>query len=111
MTNAIDMTTKQRGIILDLLDRHLPGVVVWAYGSRVKRTVRRGSDLDLVAFADADRKKSISALREAFEESNLPFRVDLFVWNEIPETFRRNIQSEHVVLQEKTTSTDNGGRL
>ena len=40
-------------------------------------------------------------LREAFEESDLPFRVDFFVWDEIPEIFHENIKSEYVVFQEK----------
>ena len=32
-------------------------------------------------------------LKEAFEESNLPFRVDVFVWDSTPECFKRRIET------------------
>ncbi len=95
---AIDLTAGQRRTILDLLERYLPGTTVWAYGSRVKWTSRPQSDLDLVVFAAQERRGQIDTLREAFEESNLPFRVDLFVWDEVPTSFRRQIKREHVTL-------------
>lgn len=100
MSNGIDITAAQMDELLALLRRHLPGVAAWAYGSRVKGTARRASDLDLVVFARPDQRAAVSALREACEESNLPFRVDLFVWDEVPAEFRKNIAAEHVVLGE-----------
>ncbi len=102
MNDAIDLTTKQRKIITDLLRRYLPNTVVWAYGSRVKWTSRPQSDLDMVAFASKKQNLAVSNLKEALEESSLPFRVDLFVWDEVPEKFRENIKDEHIGLQEKT---------
>ena len=35
------------------------------------------------------------------EESSLPFPVDLFIWDELPESFRKRIEAEHVVLVKK----------
>lgn len=100
----IDITPDQRKILLDLLNDYLPGVTVWAYGSRIKGTARPQSDLDLAVFASAEQKRSVAALKEALEESQLPFRVDLFVWNEIPQQFRDNIQQAHVVLVSSRSS-------
>ena len=97
----IDITTDQRKILLALLKRHLPNTTAWVYGSRVKWTSRPQSDLDLVVFTTPDQERRVSELREAFEESNLPFRVDLFVWDAVPEQFRKQIEAEHVVLVEK----------
>jgi hypothetical protein len=48
MTEDINITTEQREMLLAFLRRHLPGVAVWAYGSRVKFTAHPYSDLDLV---------------------------------------------------------------
>ena len=98
---TIDITPAQRKTILELLKIHIPHTQVWAYGSRVKWTSKPTSDLDLVVFAGNKQRLAISNLKEAFEDSNLPFQVDLFIWNEVPETFRRNIEAEHVVLQEE----------
>ena len=100
VTHGIDVTPRQRRTILRLIERHLPETDIWAYGSRAKWTSHPSSDLDLVAFAGPHQRRQIADLREAFEESNLPFRVDLFVWDEIPETFREQIDDEHVVVVE-----------
>lgn len=94
----IDITPDQRKILLDLLNDYLPDVTVWVYGSRIKGTARPQSDLDLAVFTSAEQKRSVAALKEALEESQLPFRVDLFVWDEIPAQFRDNIQQSHVIL-------------
>ena len=97
----IDITAEQRKTVLALLARHLPNTMAWVYGSRVKWTARPESDLDLVVFAKPEQERRVSDLREAFEESNLAFRVDLFVWDEVPEQFRKHIEAEHVVLVER----------
>ncbi len=94
----IDITEEQRKTILTLLDKYLPNTTAWAYGSRAKWTSRPQSDLDMVVFAKPEQKSRVADLREAFEESNLPFRVDLFVWDTVPEEFRERIEAEHVVL-------------
>ena len=94
----IDITATQRKIILELLQRYLPDTVVWAYGSRVKWSSRPASDLDLVAFAKPEQSGQVGLLKDSFEESELPFCVDLFVWSEIPDFFREQIQAGHVVL-------------
>ena len=98
LERPIDITAKQRQTVLTLLQRHLPRTEAWVYGSRAKWTARPQSDLDLVVFATPEQRSRIGALREAFEESDLPFRVDLFVWDEVPEQFREEIESEHIVL-------------
>ena len=101
---AIDITAKQRKIVTDLLERHLPNTTAWVYGSRAKWASRPQSDLDLVVFATPKQNGRVSDLREALEESNLPFRVDLFVWDAVPEQFRKQIKSEHVALVEREES-------
>lgn len=95
---TLQLSEKHRTMVHALLARHLPDTEVWAYGSRVKGTAKPWSDLDLVVFAGSEQKNAVADLREAFEESDLPFRIDLLVWDEIPETFRENIRKQHVVL-------------
>ena len=101
LNQAIDITASQRKTILALLGKYLPNTTAWVYGSRVKWTSRPQSDLDMVVFSTSEQHRNISDLREAFEESNLPFRVDLFVWDEVPEQFRKEIETDHVVLVER----------
>ena len=96
---TIDITAEQRETLLALLRRFIPDVPVWAYGSRVKTTASAASDLDLVAFAVPSQRPMISELEEALAESNIPFPVDLHVWDEIPDGFREIIRKEYAVLQ------------
>ena len=110
MTDAIDITTEQRKTLSDLLRRFLPGVAVWAYGSRVKWTARPNSDLDLVAFTTPAQRPQVTELKDALAESNLPFPVDLHVWDDVPERFREIIRKEYVVVQEaKEPGSGSGG--
>ena len=99
MTTDIILPPEQLMLVLSLAQEHLPGVEIWAYGSRVRGNPRRYSDLDLVAFTKPGQSAQAENLREAFEESDLPIRVDLFLWDEIPESFHRQIEREYAVLQ------------
>ena len=62
----------------------------------------------MVVFATPEQNRRVSHLREAFEESNLPFRVDLFVWDDVPEQFRKQIKRDHVVFSENTNGHSAG---
>jgi predicted nucleotidyltransferase len=100
MTAAIQMTDRQREMLLGFLRRFIPGAAVWAYGSRVRHTARPHSDLDLVVFTSSAQRRSVVELKEALSESDLPFVVDLHVWDEVPEKFHEIIRKEYVVLLE-----------
>ena len=47
MTDRLHLQPRHREQIEALLRKHLPGVDVWAYGSRVNGRSHDGSDLDL----------------------------------------------------------------
>ncbi len=97
--SQLDVDAELQNIIAALLRRYLPNTTVWAYGSRVKGMAKPYSDLDLVAFTTKEQAPAVADLKEAFEESDLPFRVDLFVWDELPESFHANIEQEKIILQ------------
>ncbi len=88
---------------MDALRAHLPGVAIWAYGSRVKGNAGKYSDLDLVAFTTEEHITPLNDLRQAFEDSDLPFRVDLFAWQEIPQSFHSQIRQSYAVIQQGDT--------
>jgi hypothetical protein len=56
--------------------------------------------LDLVVFTSPAQRRSVGDLKEALSESDLPFVVDLNVWDEVPERFHEIIRKEYVVLLE-----------
>ena len=101
LDQPIAITAEQRKTVLTLLNRHLPNTTAWVYGSRTKWTASPQSDLDMVVFATPEQSGCVSDLRRAFEESDLLFRVDLFVWDTMPEEFRKQIEGDHTVLVSK----------
>ncbi len=94
----LDLEADHLKVILELIKSHIPNTTVWAYGSRITGRARRYSDLDLVAFSSSNQSRQIANLKEAFEESCLPFRVELLVWDDIPNSFHREILSYYVEL-------------
>ncbi len=94
----ICISDEQKAVILSLLSKILPETKVWIYGSRINGKSNEKSDLDMVVFAKPEQKLQVMELKEAFAESNLPFRVDLFVWDELPGEFQQRIEPEHFEL-------------
>ena len=94
----LDVEPRWRALVDDILCRHAPRPCrVWAFGSRVRGRARRFSDLDL-AF-DAGRPltfRDTAPLADAFDESDLPWRVDIVDLVTCSETFRREIESHAV---------------
>ena len=84
-----------------LLQKHIPSVEVWAYGSRVNGSAHDASDLDLVLRSPALEPlgPEFSELSEALEESNIPILVQVHDWARLPEGFRKEIQQAYVVIQ------------
>ncbi len=86
-----------------LLRQYIPQAEVWAYGSRVCGDHYDASDLDLVArFPPTEQRKPfrLSEIGEAFRESNLPIIVQMVDWDGIPESFRDEILTGYVVVQQ-----------
>jgi len=98
VNSAIDIKPGAKEMLFSLLEQYLPNTTIWAYGSRVAGNARPWSDLDLVVFSDTEQKKQIFSLKEALEESNLSFRVDLLEWDSLPDNFRENISASPTVL-------------
>lgn len=96
----IKATPEQLRLISAILAAHAPGVEVRAFGSRVGGTPKDYSDLDLALVGPAKLEPAIMAtLREAFEESDIPFRVDLLDWHTISKEFQKVILDKYEVLR------------
>ncbi len=74
----IDATAAQLELIESILRAHVPGASAWVFGSRARGDARPASDLDLL-LADSEpiELPVLWRLKDAFEESTLPWRVDV----------------------------------
>ena len=95
----IDLPAAEIEEVRRLVARGLPGREVRVFGSRVERSARRFSDLDLAVVGPAPDEE-LEALRDAFSESDLPIQVDVVRWEDLPEGIREGIGNRFVVLQE-----------
>jgi len=71
----------------------------YAYGSRVKGTARKYSDLDLCYKGDIPSYLLIE-IKKDFEESNLPFIVELVNWKNMRPTFQKMIKKDLVLISQ-----------
>lgn len=87
-------------IVKEILRKYVPGAAALAYGSRVTGTAVAYSDLDLAVRADKKLDFSLLGNMEMdFEESILPFRVDVLDWNTASPEFRKIIEARHEVIE------------
>jgi uncharacterized protein len=94
-----DITPNDARTVRRILDTVIPGHEVWVFGSRATGRARPFSDLDLLI----TRPPSLSwaqraALREAFEDSALTFRVDIVVSDDLAGGFADRVLAERVTL-------------
>jgi predicted nucleotidyltransferase len=99
----LDLRPGELEIVLAILASQIPEYEVRAFGSRIRGTSTRVSDLDLVIMTEAPLSTLRRAdLKEAFSESNLPFKVDVVDWAATGENFRKIIENQMVVIKEAT---------
>lgn len=88
----IGVSADELATVKEILATHIPEVRVSAFGSRVSGSPRKHSDLDLMIMNEVPLEPiSLAKLKEAFEESNLPFKVDLLEWAQAKEDFKKII--------------------
>lgn len=98
----IDLKENHLREVMDILSRHVPACDVWAYGSRVKGTAKPWSDLDLVVMgATRLESRRLFDLQEAFQESSLPFRVEILDWHAVSTEFQDIISPRYEVIKYK----------
>ena len=103
----IDLNPHHLDTVKRILAEHLPGREVRAFGSRATWTAWEYSDLDLAVVSPEPLDWKVrSSVREAFEESDLPIRVDVVDWGSLSDDFRQTIDGDCVVLQESVTSSN-----
>jgi predicted nucleotidyltransferase len=95
----IHVTDEELKIILKILETYAPKGEVWAFGSRQRGAHRKHSDLDLAVVGDGRQTLSvIGNIKEAFEDSTLPYRVDVLDYHNVSPRFREIIGESYEVI-------------
>ena len=87
-------------IVERVLAGHMPGCEVRVFGSRATGRARPYSDLDLVVVGQGPIDIGIlGRMLLDFEDSDLPFTVDVVDWHSADERFRNAISKDWVAMK------------
>lgn len=100
-THAAALTATQAHAVRAIVDRVVPGAEVHVFGSRATGRARPFSDLDLL-FVQPARLTWLQRadLRDLFEASELPFRVDVVEADALEGKMAERVNSESVPLRD-----------
>lgn len=101
MKKSVDVTPIQLAIILQIFKKNLPeNTTVWVFGSRAEKTKKPFSDLDLAIDATIPLPYTkLVNLKNDFEESDLPYKVDVVDWHLLDEAFQTRIGGYRDITQ------------
>ena len=103
---ALDLSADQLRIVHGILDRVIPLGQVCAFGSRTTGRARRFSDLDLLVIEPRHLSWAQRAdLRDLFEASELPFRVDVVEAEGLAAGMAQRVAGEQVALSAAQPAT------
>ena len=95
----IAASSEEFEIIIKILNAHIKKGKVYAFGSRYKNNNRKFSDFDIAI--DTGEKLSfefLNILKDAFEESDLPYRVDIIDYNNISDKFKKIVDGGNEII-------------
>jgi predicted nucleotidyltransferase len=101
----LDVRSDHLAIVRAILKKFVPNLCVVAFGSRVIGAARETSDLDLcIKGSEPLSFNTLANLRDAFSESNLPYKVDVVDWSVIDDSFKEIIAKNEIDLQQATSA-------
>ncbi|MDI9369623.1 MAG: nucleotidyltransferase domain-containing protein [Synergistaceae bacterium] len=105
----IDIDERHLKTVTTILSELAPGCEVRVFGSRVAGGAKPFSDLDLALYCKGRLGfENLRLIEEAFEESDLPFRVDVLDWHSLSNSFKQAIEPQCVKLTiDETESLNN----
>jgi uncharacterized protein len=88
------LTAGQRETVATIVSQCLPGAQALVFGARATGRCRPTSDLDLLFVKpDAIDWCARARLHDAFDASELPFRVDVVAWADLALSYRARVQA------------------
>jgi predicted nucleotidyltransferase len=99
---ALHVNAANLDTILQVFNRELPEVKVYAFGSRIAEgEPNPEADLDLAIIAGhVISLERMIAIERSMAESGLPFAVDVFDYAKLTSKLKNLIEKEHIVIKE-----------
>lgn len=95
---SLHLAPAHLSLVRAILSDHVPQARVLVFGSRAAGTPRKYSDLDLAIIQPEPLTlRTISRLKIAFEDSDLPICVDVVDWNRADSEFKAMVVKQGMV--------------
>ena len=94
----IDLEKKYIDFIKRTIESNLTEYKLYIFGSRVKGRAKEYSDIDIAIDSKNLTPAVKSKLEFIFEDSTIPYEIDIVDLNNITETFRNMIQKDLIEL-------------
>lgn len=95
------ISKNEYSIILNILKEYFDRYSFYYYGSRVKGTFNKTSDLDILIKGNQEMPlKNLVELKEKFDESKLPYIVNFTDYNSIDDNFYSLIKDDLVLVKD-----------
>lgn len=78
--NKYGLASRDIKTIQDILNKYSDVETVYIFGSRATGSFKHGSDIDLAVINGGVDNKTIGRIKGDFEESSLPYRVDIVLY-------------------------------
>ena len=98
-TATVEIAPEEAAIVLSILHARIPHRPAWVFGSRANGKALRRSDLDLAVGGDTPLSlRTRSELAEDFDQSDLPYSVDVVDLASVTPDFRTRIEADFVPI-------------
>jgi uncharacterized protein len=98
MTFAVEV--RHLELIKKIFKQIVPDAILYVFGSRAKNCAKPYSDLDLAIDLNGQKidLSTLAKLKSAFEETTIPYKIDVVDLNSISDEFKNNIKDDLVKL-------------
>ena len=94
----IDLDEKYINFIKEIITKYLPDCSIYLFGSRAKRCTKKYSDIDIALNCNNLNENIMLKIKNEFENSTLPYEVDIVDLNNISEVFKGHIINDLVKI-------------
>jgi len=96
----IKLNEKELNIVVSILKEYVPTFEIFVFGSRYNGNTHKHSDLDLaIKGPDKIDLLLMAEIKDEFQNSDLPMRVDIIDFNRTSTEFQNIILNNSVVLK------------
>lgn len=92
------LDSKYKNELIAIIHKHVPGCVIYLFGSRARKKHHVGSDIDLAIDAHQVLDSSVVGnIKEEIEESTIPYFVDVIDFNDVSADMKEEILKDGII--------------